>query len=749
METKAVSRDSRPAELGVECQIVHVTVGRLRIRVPRIAADAAYANRLNWLLESFDFVTSVRINPVASCLIIYHHPEVPILTLAEQLQQVMQQAEEPELPVGVLTKTELRPMINWIERLGLPVFSLGLAWAASRLLPIPPLLVGGVVAAAAWPFVSRVFEMAKRQQFDTDLLDVLWLGLYTVKGDFVAPALMVSLIETGEALRDTTARSNERQVFDLLSGIDRYAWVERDGQEVRIPLKEVQRGDRVVVSAGEIIPVSGRVLRGTALIDEHKLTGESSLVSRSEGQVVHASTQVLEGKLCILTKRIGKDTRVGLTVELLRSAPVYDTRVQDYASHIANAAILPTLLLSGLLLVLTRDFSRAIAPLHLDFGYGMRIAVPSTVLAALTYAARHGIYIRSGRALEMLSQVDTVVFDKTGTLTQGNAEVVGVKTVSRRISQAEVLRVAASTELNNTHPVAAAILRAAEARRLTPYPCDTWDYRIGFGVIAQIDGQRVLVGSERLLQQENIDTSPIHVRYPDLKTDSQSVVYVARDGKLLGVILYTDPPRPESRELIAKLHAQSIETYMLTGDNQRVAERVAGQLGIERDHVYAEAFPDRKVEMIKALRDQGRTVAFIGEGINDAVAMAHADVSLSFASGIDMARETAEVVLLDDDLRGIVHAIAIAKRAMDIVYQNTAIIAIPNIGVVAAGILFALDPVLSVIISNGAALIAELNSLRPFLDPDSDPIAQWIEQMDAALTPPEVASAATPVFSPA
>jgi heavy metal translocating P-type ATPase len=717
--------------------------------VPRIAADAAYANRLNWLLESFDFVTSVRINPVASCLIIYHHPEVPILTLAEQLQQVMQQAEEPELPVGVLTKTELRPMINWIERLGLPVFSLGLAWVASRLLPIPPLLVGGVVAAAAWPFVSRVFEMAKRQQFDTDLLDVLWLGLYTVKGDFVAPALMVSLIETGEALRDTTARSNERQVFDLLSGIDRYAWVERDGQEVRIPLKEVQRGDRVVVSAGEIIPVSGRVLRGTALIDEHKLTGESSLVSRSEGQVVHASTQVLEGKLCILTKRIGKDTRVGLTVELLRSAPVYDTRVQDYASHIANAAILPTLLLSGLLLVLTRDFSRAIAPLHLDFGYGMRIAVPSTVLAALTYAARHGIYIRSGRALEMLSQVDTVVFDKTGTLTQGNAEVVGVKTVSRRISQAEVLRVAASTELNNTHPVAAAILRAAEARRLTPYPCDTWDYRIGFGVIAQIDGQRVLVGSERLLQQENIDTSPIHVRYPDLKTDSQSVVYVARDGKLLGVILYTDPPRPESRELIAKLHAQSIETYMLTGDNQRVAERVAGQLGIERDHVYAEAFPDRKVEMVKALRDQGRTVAFIGEGINDAVALAHADVSLSFASGIDMARETAEVVLLDDDLRGIVHAIAIAKRAMSIVYQNTAIIAIPNIGVVAAGILFALDPVLSVIISNGAALIAELNSLRPFLDPDSDPIAQWIEQMDAALTPPEAASAATPVFSPA
>ncbi|MCU0569087.1 MAG: heavy metal translocating P-type ATPase [Oculatellaceae cyanobacterium Prado106] len=725
---ESLSQDWAAADLRMGApgvSVVHAIAGRLRLKIPRIAHDTDYANRLNWVLESFDFITCVRLNPSAHSLVIYFQPYVSLTEVQQHLLTGLLQAEATPVPVGaILTKTELRPMINWVERLGLPLASLGLAVLANQfLLPIPALLVGTAVLAASLPFVQRVVEMTvTRQQLDTDLLDILWLGLYTLKGDFVAPALMVSLIETGDALRDITARASERQVVDLLSGIDQQVRVERDGQEVRVPLTEVQRGDRIIVYAGEIIPVSGRVLRGTAVIDEHKLTGESSLVSRSEGQVVHASTQMVEGKLCILTKRIGENTRVGLTVKLLRSAPIYDTRVQDYSTQVSNAVTGPSLILGGLIFLFTRDISRALAPLHLDFGYGIRIAVPSSILSALTYAARHGIYIRSGRALEMLAKVDTVVFDKTGTLTQGNAEVVGIKTATRRGSRAEVLRVAASTEQSNTHPVSAAILRAAAAQKLESYPCDTWQYRVGLGVIAQINGQPVLVGSGRLMRQEGIDIDPIHERHPDLKTGSESHVYVARNGKLLGVILYTDPPRPESSYVIADLEQQGYSTYILTGDSQRVASRVADQLGVARDHVYAGAYPDRKVAVIQELQQQGKIVAFVGEGINDAAALAHADVSISFASGIDIARETAEVVLLEDDLRGIVQAIAIAQRAMEIVYQNTAMIAIPNISVVLAGIFLALDPVLSVVISNGAALVAELNSFRPLFTPQDDPI---------------------------
>ncbi|MBW4509154.1 MAG: heavy metal translocating P-type ATPase [Scytonematopsis contorta HA4267-MV1] len=704
----------------IDYQFIHFTDERCRVRVPRLQKDEEYANKLNWLVECFDFVLSVRISLPSTSLIVSYEPSVPILMVRESLLDAIQKASEVELPPGTVPqKAEPRPDIDWMERLGLPVLSLSLAVLSTQFtIPIPALALSGLVAVAAAPFVTRVFETTvKERRLDADILDALWLGLYTIKGDFVGPSLMLSLMETGDALRDATARASERQVADLFSEMDKYARVERDGKEQQVLLSEVQKGDRVVVYPGEIIPVSGRILRGTALIDEHKLTGESACVTRSEGHVVHASTIILEGKICILTKRIGENTRVGLTLKLLQSAPVHDTRVEDYAAKIADATIVPTLLLSGAIFALTRDVSRSLAPLHLDFSHSIRIAVPSSILAALTYAARHGIYIRSGRALEILARTDTVVFDKTGTLTQGNAQVIDIKTVSDDISETDVLELAASVEQGNTHPVASAILRYAEEKNIHTKLCEAWDYRIGFGVVAQISGEAVFVGSSRLMLQEGIDLNTIHQRYPEIRSGSNSTVYVARDGKLQGVILYTDPARLESVEVIATLENQGQQTYMLTGDSKRVANCVASKLGIKSHHVYAEAFPNEKVEVVRKLQSQERTVAFIGEGINDAAALAHADVSISFASGIDIARETADVVLLDDDLRGIPNAIIIAKQAMDIVYQNTALIAIPNISIVLAGVLFAFDPVLGVIISNGSALVAELNSFRPFFSP--------------------------------
>ncbi len=738
----------------IHYEVIHTTAGRYRIRIPRLLKDAAYAEQLNWLVASFEFVISVRINQAVGSIVIHYKYSASQASASQaaasqssgrsdqakdqasdqaiwlKLSTAIQQASQIEMPAGELaTKDEFRPEINWIERMGMPVLSLGLALLVQELLlPIPSLIIGGVVMAASLPFMYRTVETTlKERRLDADVLDALWLGLFTIRGDYVAPALMLSLMESGEVLRDTTARSNERQVMDLLNGIEQFAWVERDGQEYRVPLMEVQKGERVVVYPGNLIPVSGRVLRGTALIDEHKLTGESNLVSRSEGQVVHASTMLLEGKLCILVKRLGHNTRLGIAIQMMQAAPIHDTRVEDYAAKIANQTIAPTLLLSAGIFLATRDVVRAMAPLHLDFSHGIRIAVPSTVLAALTYAARNGIYIRSGRALEMLARVDTIVFDKTGTLTQGNAAVMAIQPADDSISPLDILTYAASAEQGNTHPVAGAILRCAQEQAVQTQPCETWDYRIGMGVVAQIGGARILVGSDRLLLKDGIEVSPIHAAYPHLKTGSHSLVYVAKDGELLGVILYSDPLRPEAARVVGALRCQGKDNYILTGDSQRVAAHVAMQLGIEPQHTYAETFPDRKVEVIKQLRDAGRTVAFIGEGVNDVAALAHADVSISFANGSDIARETADVVLLDDDLRSITHAINIAQRAVEIIYQNTAIVAVPNISVMLAGILFALDPVLGVVISNGSALIAELNSFRPLFDPGMDVTQREVE----------------------
>ncbi len=712
----------------IDYQVVHTTVGRFRIRVARLASDSEYAIKLNWLVESLNFVTSVRINPAASSIIVNYEASIvssPIVQ--ENLFTAIQQAITIEVPLGAIsTKTEFSSEIKW-ERVGLPVLSLGLALLAEQLvLPIPTLLIGGVIAAAAVPFFSRVIDtIVNERQLDADILDALWISINTLKGDFVAPALMLSLIESGKALRDTTARAAERQALDLLNGLDQYTWVEQDGQERRLPLTKVCIGDRVIVYPGDMIPVSGRVLRGTALIDEHILTGESMLVCRCEGQVVHASTLVIQGKLCVLVKRTGHNTRVGVAVQLMKAAPVYDTRVENYASKVANIAIVPTMCLSATIFALTSDTTRALAPLQLDFSNGIGIALPTTILAALTYAARNGVYIRSGRALEVLARTDTVIFDKTGTLTQGSTAVVAIQTADERTEPSEVLTLAASAEQGNTHPVASAIIRYAKENGVQAQKCETGDYRIGMGIAAQINRQKILVGSNRLMQQEGVDLEPLHRRYPDITSGSNSLVYVAKDGELLGVILYTDPVRPEVPSVIATLWGQGIDIYILTGDNQRVTDDVACKLGLNLSNTYAEVLPKQKIEIICGLRSNGRTVVFVGEGINDAAALAYADVSVSFAGGCDLARETADVILLDDDLRSLTHAIDIAKQAMEIAYTNAAIAVIPNIGVVLAGIVFALDPILEVIISNAAAIIAELYSFRPlFLDvrkePDTD-----------------------------
>lgn len=709
-----------------EYQVIHIVEGRWRIRVPRVIDDSDYASKLKQLFDAFEFAIYIRINYLVGSIVIeYDACAIAPNQLQEKISTAIQQAYVIELPVVTSEQIDQRPEIDWVDRLGLPILGLSLSLLASQLaMPIPAIVVGGAVVAAALPFLTRVFDTTVREKrLDADLLDALWISLYTAKGDFVAPALMVSMIESGELLRDVTASASDRQALDLIDSLGEYAWIEQDGEERQVPLKQIQIGDRVIVYPGSVIPVSGRILRGKALIDEHKLTGESSLVSRCEGQVVHASTLLVEGKLCVLVKRVGDNTRVAAAFQLMQSAPVHDTRVEDYASKLANAAVLPTLGLSALIFAVTRDFSRAVAPLHLDFSQGIRLSVPTTVISALSYAARNGVYIRSGRALEMLARVDTIVFDKTGTLTQGNPAVVAIRTASDRIDPNRVLTVAASAEQVNTHPVADAIIRYAEANGIQQQKCEVWDYQIGLGIVAQIEGQRVLVGSDRLMRQEGIELKAFHSQHPDITSGSDSLVYVAQ-RELLGAILYTDPVRPESHSAIAALKAQRLDIYTLSGDRQRVANEVSQKLGVELDNTYGSCSPLQKVEIVRQLRDNGCTVAFVGEGINDAAALAYADVSISIASGSGIARETADVLLLDDDLRGLTKAIEIAKRSMDIVYQNTALVAIPNIGVVLAGIFFALDPILSVVISNGSALLAELNALRPLFDAENDPIVQ-------------------------
>lgn len=721
METSFVTVEN------IHYEIAHWMPGRFRIRIPRISRDEEYGRKLKYLVEQLNFVNTARINSDAVCLIVeYQHQTsaAQIAIVQEKLFRAIQDASQSQIDMALVAASQEKKAnneIDWVERLGFPAAGLVLSLAAMIGAPIPPLLIGGVVFVGAIPVFKRAWEaIEQEQQLTIDFLDGLAIALHTATGHFFAPSFMLGLVEGGEAIRDMTARGSERASLDLLDCLSKTAFVLRDGQVVEIPTQDVVVGDHVIVYPGDQIPVDGLILEGTGILDQCKLTGESVPVERAIGDEVFASTLLVDGTLTILAERCGNNTRAGVIVNLMQAAPVHDTRVENYAATVANQMVVPTLLIGTGVGLFSGNLNRAIALLTLDFGTGIRVSVPTTILSVLTYAARNGVLIRSGRAIEILAKIDTVVCDKTGTLTIGHAGVNDIDIMVDQFSKHEVLCYAASAEKGLTHPIAEAIVHHAKDEGVALKECEEWEYKIGLGAAAKIDGMNIIVGSPRFMKQENVDLEAYDQRYPDAKAGGQSLVFVAGDGQLLGVIRYSDPPRPESKDVIRELKRMGITTHMLTGDVTRVANSIANNLGIDPKNVTAEAFPEKKVEVVKAVHDRGRTVAFCGDGINDSAALAYADVSISFAGATDIARETADVVLMEDDLRGLIMAVKCARQAMDIIWQNTAIVAVPNLGALLFGIFFALDPLLAVIINNGTAIAAELNGLRPLIGPGED-----------------------------
>lgn len=722
----------------VSYRVAHVIPGRIRFHVPRIALDTEYAHRLKVLTQADARVKDVRVNDAAASIAItYETSEISDLEMQSHLVSLIQKASNVTLETsanvassGQPSQEEASPWSN----LGLPALTTTLALLGGPFgLSIPPVIIGGTIAVAALPIAQRAINsILVEHRLNIDVLDLMAITITTLQGQFLSPSIMIALVEIGEAIREQTARSNDRQTLDLLSSLEQFVWVERNGEQ-QVSIHEVQPGDTVIVYPGEQIPVDGRILRGKALIDEQKLTGEAMPVMRTKGQTVHASTLVREGQLYILTEHVGADTRAGQIIKVMQDAPVHDTRIENYAAKIADSAVVPTLILSGIVFAATRNLSRAASVLTLDLATGIRVSVPTTVLAALTYAARRGILIRSGRALETLASVDAVVFDKTGTLTQGEAVVVSVETVSELTSPLQVLELAAAAEQRLTHPVAEAVVRYAQERGAKISPRGKWDYHIGLGVRAQIDEHTILVGSDRFLRQEGISLDELHAKHQHLQAGSNSVIYVARNGELQGVIAYRDPLRPESREVITALRSTNgMEIHLLTGDNKRTASAVAHELGIAKTNTHAEAFPETKVAVVRGLHAEGRTVAFVGDGINDSPALAYADVSVSFGDGSDVARETADVVLMENNLRGLPEAIAIARQAMQLIHQNTGIVAIPNLAALAVAATVGITPLAATIVNNGSTIVAGFNGLRPLLTTSEEDLDLLAEKLDTS-----------------
>ena len=695
--------------------ILHSIPGRLAVRIPHLVSNPHIGDDLKSKLASHHGISKVVTEVKNGSVTLFYNPKVHrpakiFRLLGDMVHMVAQSPEghqevERAKDISETQKAELNPLL-------IPTAAV----ITSAIAGVPVGVAFAVTAIAALPVAGRAIGSLLQRKATVDQLDfgavVVLMGL----GDYFTAGLMTWLIGLGDFIRSRTMRKSRRAISEMLSPAGQKAWVEKNGEIVSLPVASLVKGDIVVVHPGELLPVDGTVIAGRAVLDCKILTGESVPILRESGDPVFALTTLVDGTVSIRVEHIGRETRAGQVATLVEDAPLSDTRVQNYAAMLGDRLVIPIFGLAALTYALTLDPLRFAGILILDFATGIRVSAPTTILSSMICASRQGLFIKGGKAMEKLAGVNAVVFDKTGTLTMGEPAVTEVVSCDSRYTSQEVLRLAACAEAKLKHPAAAAIVRAAEAAGLRVTPPQSMEYVIGHGVNARVDDVDIQVGSRRYMTQLGVDLSEAETFVTDRTAAANSLVYIScgagGKGGLLGVLAYTDPPRDESAAVILALRQRGIKRIvMLTGDSRATAHAVAGKLAIT--DIIAEAYPEQKAEVVESLRREGYSVAVIGDGVNDSPAFTRADVGISLAAGADVAKETADVILLDNSLWGLPRSIDLARSAMGILKQNINLIVIPTIFGITGAVLGLTTPLISTIINNGTTVLAGLNALRP------------------------------------
>jgi Cd2+/Zn2+-exporting ATPase len=582
---------------------------------------------------------------------------------------------------------------------------LGQTQAADWLFLAAALVGGAPIFKLALGNILRDFDLTAGVMVSIAMIAALLVG------EYLAAALVAFMMLVGEMLEDFTVARADDAMQELTHLVPTTVTLRREDEDVEVPIEAVRAGDVVLVRPGGRIPVDGSVQWGNAAVDQSSMTGESIPVDKSPGDTVYAGTLCTDGALEVSVEHVGQETTLGHMIALVRQAQSTQAPVQRVANRYAQYLTPLALLIAVLAYVATGDINRSITVLVVICPCSLVLATPTAIVAAIGNAARRGVLVKHGPAMEQIGKVDVVAFDKTGTLTLGEPRLK--ETISlNSLSPGRVLALAASAERSSEHPLGRAIVAAARDMHLEfPVPQD-FEALPGLGVLANVHDHQVLIGDRVLRQQEIKVPAPAQTQIRDLEARGNSVVPVAVDRELAGLLVITDTVRPASKQAVADLKRLGVqETVLISGDNAAVAEAVGKELGVDRIH--AETLPQKKLDYIRELQAQGLTVAYVGDGVNDAPALAAADIGIAMGTiGTNVAMETGDIVLLTDDVERLPYLIDLSRGTLGVVRNNVIFSMGMNVLSVALGVLGIIGPVVGAVMHEVSALPVVANSAR-------------------------------------
>ena len=687
-------------------KIEHEIRGRVRLHICQKRMTCRQADQLEYFLTKLNGVISVKVVERNQDVVICYSDN------REEMLRAIQRFsyEKAEAPESYLQNSGREMNGEYWEKM---VNHVVLHYGKKIFLPLPVRTF--LTTLKSVKYIWKGVRTLAKCRIEVPVLDATAIGVSMLRGDFSTASSVMFLLGFGEILEDWTHKKSVDDLARSMSLNVSKVWLITEDSEVQVGTDEIKPGDRVRIHMGTVIPFDGIVTEGEAMVNEASLTGESMPVAKHESSYVYAGTVMEEGELTIRVKETSGSTKFEKIVTMIEETEKLKSAVESKAEHLADRLVPYTLAGTALTYALTRNVTKALSILMVDFSCALKLAMPISVLAAIREANAHHITVKGGKFLEAVAEADTIVFDKTGTLTKAQPTVVDVVSFNGD-SKENLLRLAACIEEHFPHSMAKAVMDAAKGRGLTHEEMHSKvEYIVAHGISTMVDGRKAIIGSHHFVFEDEKCTIPVGKEelFRNLP-EEYSHLYLGIEGKLAAVICIEDPLRPEAPEVVKALRkAGFTQIVMMTGDSDRTAKAIAARVGV--DKYYSEVLPEDKAKFVEEAKAQGRKVLMVGDGINDSPALSAADVGIAISDGAELAREIADITIGADDLSVMVTLKEISNGLMDKIHKNYRRIVGINGSLIALGVTGVIQPTMSALLHNTSTLLIGMDSMKSVL----------------------------------